>query len=104
MQTIRLPREVALETTYLNDVRLDLVAAREDGVHHRLEHRGAERPGVVDLAAERGLAEAHGPPAVRAEAGFAAVTKGEGHDGLKMEADGIAISAEGSAAVLLRAG
>ncbi len=95
-QTIVLPRDVALETTYLNDVRFDL----ERGVAF-ITDSGTEPSHpmgliVVDLESGRAWRRLHGHETVRPEAGHVAIIDGQPLDGLLMGSDGIALAADRS--------
>lgn len=105
-KTIYFDRDVALPTTYLNDVRFDLRRGR-GGVAY-ITDSGAKSPGgiiVVDLATGIATRRLSGHPSVQAEPKFVPVVEGDAmyqtrpnqfptYVGIK--SDGIAISADGS--------
>jgi sugar lactone lactonase YvrE len=95
-QTIPVPGDVALEATYLNDVRFDL--RRGEAGLAFITDSSEEGPNaiiVVDLATRRAWRKLHDHPTVRPVPGFVAVIEGRPFDGLAMGSDGIAISADG---------
>ena len=93
---IPVPADVALETTYLNDIRFDLRRG-EDGMGFITDSSDQGPPGiiVVDLASGRSWRKLHDHPTTRAVEGHLAVIEGQPKDDLLMQADGIAISADG---------
>lgn len=108
IQTILFPQDVALPTTYLNDVRFDLrrgtagMAFITDS-----SDQGANGIVVVDLASGESWRKLHDHPSTKAEdwSSFLPVVEGRPFmerqpDGqtkpVKMGSDGIAISADGS--------
>jgi sugar lactone lactonase YvrE len=96
VQTIALPRDVALETTYLNDVRFDL--RRGEGGLAFITDSALEGPNgliVVDLGPGRGWRKLSGHSTVLPEEGFLAIIEGRPLAGLTVGADGIAIGADG---------
>lgn len=98
-RTIVLTPDVALETTYLNDVRFDL-ARGEAGVAFITD--SGTQPShpmgliVVDLASGRAWRRLSGHPTVKPQPHHLAVIHGQPVEGLLMGSDGIAISADGS--------
>ena len=92
--TIVVPSDVALETTYLNDIRFDL----RRGYAFITDSSLGEGPGgiiVVNLetgACHRAL---HDHPSTRIEEGYLAIIEGQPLPGLAMTSDGIAISHDG---------
>ncbi|OUL18290.1 gluconolaconase [Nostoc sp. RF31YmG] len=108
IKTILFPQDVALPTTYLNDVRFDLRRGAE-GMAFITDSsdRGANGIIVVDLASGESWRKLHGHPSTKAEepSSFLPVVEGRPFmerqpDGstkpVKMGSDGIAISADGS--------
>jgi sugar lactone lactonase YvrE len=108
IQTILFPQDVALPTTYLNDVRFDLRRGAE-GMAFITDSsdQGANGIIVVDLASSESWRKLHDHPSTKAEDGSTFLPVVEGRpfmerqpDGttkpLKMGSDGIAISADGS--------
>jgi len=96
VQTIGFPRDVALETTYLNDIRFDLRRG-EAGAAFITDSSLAGPSGiiVVDLASGRSWRKLHDHPSTRAVDGYVAVIEGRPMAGISVSADGIAISADG---------
>src|SRR4051795_9776566 len=93
-RTIVVPPDVALETTYLNDIRFDL----RRGTAFITDSTNGEGPGgiiVVDLESGRCHRALHDHESVRITPGYLAVIEGEPVPGLAMASDGIAISADG---------
>lgn len=108
LKTILFPQEVALPTTYLNDVRFDLRRGAE-GMAFITDSsdQGANGIIVVDLASGESWRRLHDHPSTKAEdwSKFLPIVEGRPFmerqpDGqtkpVKMGADGIAISADGS--------
>jgi sugar lactone lactonase YvrE len=108
IKTILFPQEVALPTTYLNDVRFDLRRGKE-GMAFITDSsdQGANGIIVVDLASGESWRRLHEHPSTKAEklTSFRPIVEGRPMlerqpDGttkpVKMGADGIAISADGS--------
>lgn len=98
VQTIVLPRDVATETTYLNDVRFDL-ARGEAGIAF-ITDSGTEpthQMGLlaVDLASGRAWRRLGGHDTVTPDEDHVAIIDGQPLDGLLMGSDGIALSADG---------
>lgn len=104
-QTILFPREVALPTTYLNDVRFDLRRGKA-GMAFITDSsdKGPNGIIVVDLATGRSWRRLNDHPSTKAEPNFLPVVEGqpllERQPGqppkhLGLGADGIAISADG---------
>jgi sugar lactone lactonase YvrE len=96
-RTIVVPADVALETTYLNDIRFDLRRG-DAGLAFITDSTNGEGPSgiiVVDLASGRAWRKLHDHPSVRKVDGHLAVIEGRPVPGLAMAADGIAISADG---------
>jgi sugar lactone lactonase YvrE len=97
VETIVFGRDVALEKTYLNDVRFDL--ARGKAGMAFITDSGTEPSHpmgliVVDLASGRAWRRLTGHPTVRPEEDHLAIIDGQPLDGLLMGSDGIAISAD----------
>lgn len=108
IKTILLPQDVALPTTYLNDIRFDLRRGAE-GMAFITDSsdQGANGIIVVDLASGESWRKLHDHPTTKAESPSSCLPIVEGQplmerqsDGItkpiKMGADGIAISADGS--------
>ena len=108
IKTILFPQDVALPTTYLNDVRFDLRRGTE-GMAFITDSsdQGANGIIVVDLASGESWRKLHDHPSTKAEAlsSFRPIVEGRPllerqPDGktkpIKMGSDGIAISADGS--------
>lgn len=105
-KTIAFPPEVALATSYLNDVRFDL--RRGEAGYAFLTDSAAKGPNgliVVDLATGRSWRRLHDHPTTKADAGVLALVEGrpvmERPTGgpprpVTMGSDGIAISADGA--------
>jgi sugar lactone lactonase YvrE len=96
VQTIPVPRDVALESTYLNDIRFDL--RRGDAGAAFITDSSLTGPSgiiVVDLASGRSWRKLHDHPSTRPVDGFVAIIEGRPLAGLSVSADGIAISADG---------
>jgi sugar lactone lactonase YvrE len=108
IQTILFPQDVALPTTYLNDVRFDLRrGAAGMAFITDSSDQGANGIVVVDLASGESWRKLHDHPSTKAEdwSSFLPVVEGRPFterqpDGqtkpVKMGSDGIAISADGS--------
>ena len=96
VQTIRFTRDVALDTTYLNDIRFDLRRG-EAGAAFITDSSLTGPSGiiVVDLASGRSWRKLNDHPSTRAVDGFVAIIEGRPLTGLSVGADGIAISADG---------
>ncbi len=107
IKTILFPQDVALPTTYLNDVRFDLRRGKE-GIAFITDSsdQGANGIIVVDLASGESWRRLHEHPSTKAEdlSSFRPIVEGRPmlerqSDGktkpVKMGADGIAISADG---------
>jgi sugar lactone lactonase YvrE len=106
VQRIVFPPDVALPTTYLNDVRFDL--RRGAGGTAFITDSGAQSPNgviVVDLASGRSWRRLDNHPSVKAETKFVPVvegraimnrTRGKSPQYVGIGSDGIAISADGS--------
>jgi sugar lactone lactonase YvrE len=97
VETIRLPPEVALETTYLNDIRFDMRRGDAGMAFITDSGTGAGPNGliVVDLASGRSWRKLTGHPTMRPVDGFVAIIEGRPIAGLAIGVDGIAISADG---------
>lgn len=106
IKTILFPREVALPTTYLNDVRFDLRRGKE-GMAFITDSsdKGPNGIIVVDLAAGKSWRRLNDHPSTKAEPNFLPNVEGQplmirqpgqAPQPLKIGADGIAISADGS--------
>jgi sugar lactone lactonase YvrE len=96
VRTIPFPPDVALQTTYLNDIRFDL--RRGEGGAAFITDSSLTGPSaiiVVDLASGRSWRKLSGHPSTRAVDGFVAIIEGRPLAGLSVGADGIAISADG---------
>lgn len=105
VRTIVIPPSVALDSTYLNDVRFDLRAGQE-GVAY-ITDSSLTGPGgiiVVDLASGRSWRRLTGHPSTSADPGFTAIVEGEplaqrspgqAPRPFRVASDGIALSADG---------
>lgn len=98
-RTIVVPPDVALETTYLNDVRFDL--SRGEAGLAFITDSGTQPSHpmgliVVDLASGRAWRRLSGHPSVKPDPDHLAVIHGQPIEGLLMGSDGIAISADAS--------
>jgi sugar lactone lactonase YvrE len=105
LKKIQFPADVALPTTYLNDVRFDL--RRGEGGMAFITDSAGKGPGgiiVVDLAFGKSWRRLSGHPSVMAQPGFTPIVEGEPlmmrepgkpPQPLKMASDGIAISNDG---------
>src|SRR5207248_1407823 len=104
-KTITFPPEVALKTTYLNDVRFDLRKGKA-GVAYITDSSGQGPNGilVVDLATGRSRRRLHDHPSTKADKNFQPIVegrpllnrpKGGKPTHLALGADGIAISHDG---------
>lgn len=105
VKTIPIPPDVALRTTYLNDVRFDLRHGK-DGVAY-ITDSSEEGPNgliVIDLATGRAWRRLNDHPATKAEPGFQAIVDGrplmkrepgKPPQPVTMGADGIAVGADG---------
>lgn len=108
IKTILFPQDVALPTTYLNDIRFDLRQGAEGFAFITdSSDRGPNGIIVVDLASGESWRKLHNDPSTKAEIPLHCLPIVEGQplmerkaDGttkpMKMGADGIAINAEGS--------
>lgn len=105
-KTIHFPADVVLPTTYLNDVRFDLRRGR-DGVAYITDSsdKGANGIIVVDLASGKSRRLLNDHPTTKAETNFLPFVEGqalmqrqpgEPPRHIKLGADGIAISADGT--------
>jgi sugar lactone lactonase YvrE len=105
VETIVLPDDVALEKSYLNDVRFDLTRG-EEGMAYITDSSGAGRNGivVVDLASGESWRRLHEHEAVQAESNFTPIVEGqslmrrpaEGEPShMTVGSDGIALGADG---------
>jgi sugar lactone lactonase YvrE len=96
VQTIRFPPDVALETTYLNDIRFDLRRGEAGMAFITDSGVGLGPTGliVVDLASGRNWRKLTGHPAMLPVDGFVAIIEGRPM-ALGIGVDGIAISADG---------
>ena len=97
IQTIRFPPDVALETTYLNDIRFDLRRGDAGMAFITDSGTGLGPNGLitVDLDSGRSWRKLTGHPAMRPADGFLAIIEGRPLAGLSIGVDGIAISADG---------
>lgn len=96
-RTITFPADVALETTYLNDVRFDLDRG-EDGTAF-ITDSGADPSHpmgiiVVDLASGRSWRRLSGHPTVKPDAEHVAIIDGQPFTELLMGSDGVALAAD----------
>ncbi|MGB7574054.1 MAG: L-dopachrome tautomerase-related protein [Thermodesulfobacteriota bacterium] len=100
---ILFPQDVALPTTYLNDVRFDLRRGTEGFAF--ITDSGANGIIVVDLASGKSWRRLHNHPSTKPEKGFLAIVEGrplmlylpnQKPFPLAVGADGIAISSDGS--------
>jgi sugar lactone lactonase YvrE len=96
-RTIAVPPDVALEKTYLNDIRFDLRRGAA-GMAFITDSSDEGSPGliVVDLASGRSWRRLHGHPTTKAVDGHVAIIEGRPYADLLMQSDGIAISADGA--------
>ena len=99
VRTIELPPDVAMPTTYLNDVRFDL--SRGDAGMAFITDSGIhpEHPMgliVVDLGSGRSWRHLTGHPTVTPAEGHLVVIDGQPFPDILMGSDGIAISADGA--------
>lgn len=105
-KTILFPEDVALPTTYLNDVRFDLRRG-EDGIAFITDSSDQGPNGiiVVDLASGESWRRLHDHPSTKAEPGFTPIVEGQPvkqrspdapPTSIAMGSDGIAIGADGS--------
>ena len=95
--TIVIPPNVALETTYLNDIRFDLRRG-DAGYAFITDSSIGEGPGgiiVVDLGSGRCHRALHDHPSTQITDGYLAVIEGQPLPDLAMASDGIAISHDG---------
>lgn len=106
VKTISFPPEVALPTSYLNDVRFDLRQG-EEGVAYITDSsdQGPNGIVVVDLASGKSWRRLHDHPVTKAEREFVPIVEGQpvmqdkpGKEPkhIAMGSDGIAISADGT--------
>jgi sugar lactone lactonase YvrE len=99
VKTILFPKDVALPTTYLNDVRFDLRRGAEGTAFITdSSDQGPNGIIVVDLASGESRRRLHDHPSTKAKQlpGFLPLVEGRPLMGIKMGADGIAIGANGS--------
>jgi sugar lactone lactonase YvrE len=96
-RTIPVPPGVALEKTYLNDIRFDLRRGAA-GMAFITDSSDEGSPGliVVDLASGRSWRRLHEHPTTQAVDGHVAIIEGRPYADLLMQSDGIAISADGA--------
>jgi sugar lactone lactonase YvrE len=97
-QIVPIPGDVALETTYLNDVRFDLRRGEAGMAFITDSGTDPDHPMgiiVVDLASGRSWRRLTGHATVRPELDHVAIIDGQPLDELLMGSDGIAISADG---------
>lgn len=96
-QTVLLGPEVVRETTYLNDVRVDVAAQR---AYITDSGRGPNAIIVVDLKSGKAWRKLEGHPSVEEESAFVLMTEGKplynGGQPLKVGVDGLALSPDGS--------
>lgn len=95
--TIVVPPDVALKTTYLNDIRFDLRRG-DAGYAFITDSTIGEGPGgiiVVDLGSGRCHRALHDHPSTQITDGYLAVIEGQPIPGLAMASDGIAIAHDG---------
>lgn len=99
VKTILFPQDVALPTSYLNDVRFDLRRG-EEGMAFITDSSDSGPNGivVVDLASGESWRRLHDHPSTKAEQppSFLLIVEGRPLAGIKMGSDGIAIGADGS--------
>ncbi|MEX2263385.1 MAG: L-dopachrome tautomerase-related protein [Bryobacteraceae bacterium] len=99
VKRILFPKDVALPTTYLNDVRFDLRRGAE-GMAFITDSSGRGSNGiiVVDLASGESWRRLHDHPSTKAEEprNFLPIVEGRPLRGVGSGADGIAIAADGS--------
>lgn len=106
IKTIVFPPDVALSTTYLNDIRFDLRKGT-DGVAYITDSSGTGANGiiVVDLATGKSRRRLNDHPSTKAEPNFLPFVEGEAvmqrkpgqpPQYLKLGSDGIAISSDGT--------
>ena len=99
IKTILFPEDVALPTSYLNDVRFDLRRG-EEGMAFITDSSDQGPNGiiVVDLASGESWRRLHDHPSTKAEEtlSFLLIVEGRPLKGIKMGSDGIAIGADGS--------
>jgi sugar lactone lactonase YvrE len=104
-KTIQFPSEVALPSTYLNDVRFDLRKGQE-GVAYITDSsdKGANGIIVVDLASGKSWRRLHNHPSTKAEKNFVPTVEGQRlmqdkpgrpPEPIRIGSDGIAISSDG---------
>lgn len=105
-KTIHFPSDVALPTTYLNDMRFDLRKG-EDGVAYITDSSSTGANGiiVVDLASGKSWRRLHAHPSTKAEDNFVPMVEGRPlmldkpdrtPEPIRIGADGIAISPDGT--------
>jgi sugar lactone lactonase YvrE len=106
VKTILVPADVALPTTYLNDVRFDL--RRGDGGYAYITDSSTDGPNgiiVVDLGSGKSWRKLNDDPTTKAEKNFTATVEGQPllvrepgstSKPVTFGSDGIAISADGS--------
>lgn len=95
VRTILFPREVALATSYVNDVRFDLTRGK-GGIAYITDSadKGPNGIVVVDLDSGKSWRKLHDHPSTKADPAFKPIVEGRTMQ-LGMGADGIAISADG---------
>ncbi len=95
-RTIVFPRDVALPTSYVNDVRFDLSRGKA-GFAFVTDSSGTGPNGiiVVDLASGRSWRRLHDHPSTKADKSFVPIVEGRVLAPLTAGADGIAISNDG---------
>jgi sugar lactone lactonase YvrE len=95
VKTIVFPRNVALATSYVNDVRFDLTRGK-GGIAYITDSadKGPNGIVVVDLDSGKSWRKLHDHPSTKADPAFKPIVEGRTMQ-LGMGADGIAISADG---------
>jgi sugar lactone lactonase YvrE len=104
-KTIQFPSDVALPSTYLNDLRFDLRQG-QDGVAYITDSsdKGANGIIVVDLASGKSWRRLHNHPSTKAEQYFVPIVEdqplmqdkpGQPAEHIRIGSDGIAISSDG---------
>jgi sugar lactone lactonase YvrE len=97
-----IPAPVALETTYLNNVRFYLRRG-DAGLAFSTDSTTGDGPGgliVIDLASRRSWRKLHDHSSVRPVQGHLAIIEGRLVPGLAMASDGIAIAHDGTPLLL----
>jgi sugar lactone lactonase YvrE len=95
-KTIVFPPDVALPTTYLNDVRFDLTRGKAGTAY--ITDSSTDGPNgiiVVDLDSGHSWRKLHDHPSTKADKSFVPIVEGQPLEGLSIGSDGIALSADG---------